>query len=93
MGELPQDVLTRVHKRVTLQQPGRILVDLARVAASTHPDLQPLRNWAHDRLTHDAGESPPEQTIQVDAAALDAMATLCGIPAAELTEHVHKISA
>jgi transcriptional regulator with XRE-family HTH domain len=88
MGERPHDLLARVHNR--LEQPGKILLDLARVAASTHPDLQPLRNWARDRLTSQNPESPPERTIQVNLTAFDAMATLCGMTTAELTDHLQR---
>lgn len=86
MDELPHLLLARIHDRI--EQPGRVLVDLARVAASTDPALQPLRTWARDRLTHDVDASPPPQTCQVDLTAFDAMATLCGIPNPELIERI-----
>lgn len=88
MGERPHDLLARVHNR--LEQPGKILLDLARVTASTHPDLAPLRNWARDRLTNQPPDSTPEQTIQLDHAVCNAMATLCGMTTAELTNHLHR---
>jgi hypothetical protein len=86
MDELPHLLLARVHDRI--EQPGRALVDLARIAARTDPALQPLRTWARDRLAHDVDEPPPNRTCHVDLAAFDAMATLCGIPTAELVKRI-----
>jgi hypothetical protein len=93
LDERPQDLLARVHERMAFDQPDRVQINLTKVSASTHPDLQPLRNWAHDRLMHESTESPSTQTIQVDLAAFDALATLCGVPSAELADHVHQLSA
>jgi hypothetical protein len=83
MDERPEDLLTRVQRRVALDQTDRVRINLSKVAATTHPDLLPLLNSAQDRLMNETPGSPSTETIQVDLAALDALATLCGVPPAE----------
>ncbi|MBB4688893.1 transcriptional regulator with XRE-family HTH domain [Amycolatopsis jiangsuensis] len=50
MDELPQDLLAKVHRRVFVEEPGRIRVDLRRVITEAGPELNPLRRWAEGRL-------------------------------------------
>ncbi|GAA3574813.1 helix-turn-helix domain-containing protein [Amycolatopsis ultiminotia] len=50
MDELPQDLLAKVHRRVFVEEPGRVRVDLRRVVAEAGPELTPLRRWADGRL-------------------------------------------
>jgi hypothetical protein len=83
MDERPEDLLTRVQRRVALDQTDRVRINLSKVAATTHPDLLPLRKSTQDRLMTETPGSPSTQTIQVDLATLDALATLCGVPPAE----------
>lgn len=83
MDELPQDLLAKVHRRVFTDEPGRLRIDLAKVVADRQPELVPLRRWAQDRLrTH---PDPGSGDVQLDASAIDRMAELCGITAADLT--------
>jgi hypothetical protein len=83
MDKRPEDLLTRVQRRVALDQTDRVRINLSKVAATTHPDLLPLLNSAQGRLMNETPGSPSTETIQVDLAALDALATLCGVPPAE----------
>jgi hypothetical protein len=39
MDERPDDLLTRVQRRVALDQTDRVRINLSKVAATTHPDL------------------------------------------------------
>jgi hypothetical protein len=82
MDERPDDLLTRVQRRVALDQTDRVRINLSKVAATTHPDLLPLRNSTQDRLMTETPGSPSTQAIQVDLATLDALATPCGVPPA-----------
>lgn len=90
MDELPQDLLAKVHRRVFIDEPGRVRVDLRKVIADTQPELLPLRRWAEDRLNHGSGAAPAE--IQLDLAALERMAELCGIPTVDLVGRLRKLT-
>jgi transcriptional regulator with XRE-family HTH domain len=82
MDELPQDLLAKVHRRVFVDEPGRVRVDLRKVVADASPELLPLRRWAEDRLRqageHGAGE------VALDLPALERMAELCELPTVDL---------
>ncbi|GAB2993630.1 helix-turn-helix domain-containing protein [Amycolatopsis acidiphila] len=80
MDELPQDLLARVHRRVFTDEPGKVRLDLARIVADHSPELLPLRRWAEDRLRQ---PGTPEE-VQLDHAAVDRMAELCGLSGPEL---------
>lgn len=80
MDEMPSDLLARVHRRVFIDEPGKVRLDLARIAADRQPELLSLRRWAQDRL-HEPG-SPSH--VNLDRPALERMAELCGISAREL---------
>jgi transcriptional regulator with XRE-family HTH domain len=80
MEELPQDLLARVHRRVFTDEPGKVRLDLARIVADHHAELLPLRRWAEDRLR----QPGTPQEVQLDKGAVDRMAELCGLAAAEL---------
>lgn len=80
MDELPQDLLARVHQRVFADEPGKVRLDLARIVADRRPELFPLRRWAEDRLR----QPGILQDVQLDKPAVDRMAELCGLTAADL---------
>ncbi|MGH9058703.1 MAG: helix-turn-helix domain-containing protein [Acidimicrobiales bacterium] len=82
MDEVPADLVARVHQRVFIEEPGRLLVDLGKVAVSTEPQLGPMRRWAADRLEK-AGPAAPRE-IQLDMAALERMAELCELSTVDL---------
>jgi transcriptional regulator with XRE-family HTH domain len=82
MDELPQDLLAKVHRRVFLDEPGRVRVDLRKVVADASADLLPLRRWAEDRLRQ-AGEQGGGE-IALDLPALERMAELCRLPTVDL---------
>ena len=81
MGELPQDLLAKVHRRVFVDEPGRVRVDLRKVVADSSADLLPLRRWAEDRLRR-AGEHSGE--VALDLPALERMAELCRLSTVDL---------
>ncbi|HEY2059904.1 helix-turn-helix domain-containing protein [Amycolatopsis sp. NBC_01480] len=93
MDELPQDLLAKVHRRVFVEEPGRVRVDLHRVIAEAAPELLPLRRWAEDRLRQAADPGPDSSSAEVslDLAALERMAELCDLPTVELITHLRKL--
>lgn len=88
LGELPHELLARVHERVFAgEQTGRLRIDLRAVVRDNDPELMPLRRWALGRLNeHD---SSPE--IGLDIAALERMAELCGIEVVDLITRLRRI--
>jgi hypothetical protein len=82
MDELPQDLLAKVHRRVFVDEPGRVRVDLRKVVADASADLLPLRRWAEDRLRQ-AGEHGAAE-VALDLPALERMAELCELPTVDL---------
>ena len=86
MEELPQDLLARVHRRVFTDEPGKVRLDLPHVVADRRPELLPLRRWAEDRLRQPG--APRE--VQLDRAAVDRMAELCGLATTELLALLHE---
>ncbi|WIX83950.1 helix-turn-helix domain-containing protein [Amycolatopsis carbonis] len=98
MDELPQDLLAKVHRRVFVEEPGRVRVDLQRVVAEASPELLPLRRWAEDRLRRGApgagattlSSGPAE--VSLDLPALERMAELCDLPVVDLISHLRKLA-
>lgn len=88
MDELPQDLLAKVHRRVFLDEPGRVRVDLRKVVADAPADLLPLRRWAEDRLRQ-AGEQGGGE-VALDLPALERMAELCGLPTVDLVARLRR---
>ncbi len=82
MDELPQDLIAKVHRRVFVDEPGRVRVDLRSVVSGAPPELLPLRRWAEDRLRRLDEHGPAE--ISLDLPALERMAELCGLPTVDL---------
>lgn len=83
LGELPHELLARVHDRVFTRAPrGRLRVDLREVVRDTQPELGPLRRWANGRLSDPEGARSPE--VALDITALERMAELCGIEVVDL---------
>ncbi|SFP26873.1 Helix-turn-helix domain-containing protein [Amycolatopsis arida] len=89
MGETPQDLLARVHRRVFAEEPGRLRLDLAAVVADRQPELLPLRRWAQDRLRQAGVLS---LAVQLDLAAIDWLAELCGVATSELLPRLRRLS-
>ncbi|MEU5260785.1 helix-turn-helix domain-containing protein [Amycolatopsis sp. NPDC021455] len=87
MDELPQDLLAKVHRRVFVDEPGRVRVDLRKVVADASADLLPLRRWAEDRLRQ-AGEHAGE--VALDLPALERMGELCGLPTVDLIARLRR---
>lgn len=88
MDELPQDLLAKVHRRVFLDEPGRVRVDLRKVVADAQVDLLPLRRWAEDRLRQ-AGDLGGGE-VALDLPALERMAELCSLPTVELIARLRR---
>ncbi|OXM67736.1 helix-turn-helix domain-containing protein [Amycolatopsis vastitatis] len=87
MDELPQDLLAKVHRRVFVDEPGRVRVDLRKVVADASAELLPLRRWAEDRLRQ-TGEHGGE--VALDLPALERMAELCGLPTVDLIARLRR---
>lgn len=104
MDELPQDLLAKVHRRVFVEEPGRVRVDLQRVVAEAAPELLPLRRWAEDRLRRiepgtgsalpgsGSGSGSGSAEVSLDLAALERMAELCDLPVVDLISHLRKLA-
>ncbi len=88
MDELPQDLLAKVHRRVFLDEPGRVRVDLRKVVADAPADLMPLRRWAEDRLRQSGEHGGGE--VALDLPALERMAELCRLPTVELIARLRR---
>jgi transcriptional regulator with XRE-family HTH domain len=90
MDEHPHELLARVHHRMALDHPGQIVIDLTTISTSAHPDLQPLRVWARDKLLTHTASSPQQHTVQIDTPTLESIALLCGMSSTELRSHLHR---
>ncbi len=88
MGELPQNLLARVHSRLFAHEADQVRVNLADVVADEQPELLPLRRWARGRLA--AGGSPD---VRFDRATLEQLASLCELRIEELVTRLKKFSA
>ncbi|HEU5471455.1 MAG TPA: helix-turn-helix transcriptional regulator [Actinophytocola sp.] len=91
LGELPHELLARVHERVFIEAPvGRVRVNLRKIARDDAPELHPLRRWALGRLAE--GSTPPGGgEIHLGIAALERMAELCSIETVELIARLRAI--
>lgn len=91
LGEVPHELMARVHQRVFSDSAvGRIRVDLRNVVRDAQPELLPLRRWAKGKLAENNGHHPPE--VNLDIAALERMAELCGLETVELIARLRAIS-
>jgi transcriptional regulator with XRE-family HTH domain len=91
LGEVPHDLMARVHQRVFSDSPvGRIRIDLRKVVRDTQPELLPLRRWAKGKLAEANGLHPAE--VSLDISALERMAELCGVETVELIGRLRAIS-
>jgi transcriptional regulator with XRE-family HTH domain len=91
LGEVPHDLMARVHQRVFSDSPvGRIRVDLRQVVRDTQPELLPLRRWAKGKLTEVNGQHPAE--VSLDISALERMAELCNLETVELIARLRTIA-
>lgn len=90
MEEAPHALLARVHRRVFLDEPGRVRINVAAVIEDTHPELLPLRRWCQDRLSRADGASAD---VQLDRPALEWLAEVCGMPMTELVSRLRGLGA
>jgi transcriptional regulator with XRE-family HTH domain len=91
LGEVPHDLMARVHQRVFSDSPvGRIRIDLRKVVRDTQPELLPFRRWAKGKLAEANGTHPTE--VSLDISALERMAELCGLETVELIARLRRIS-
>lgn len=83
MDQQPHELLARVDQRAFADDTSdRIRIDLAAAAASSEPELLPLRRWASGRL-HEVGGTK-DQEIALDLPALERLAELCNLDTVEL---------
>lgn len=91
LGELPHELLARVHERVFTTAPvGRIRIDLRKIAGDHAPELLPLRRWATGKLAEEP--TPPCAEVHLDIAALEQMAQLCGMRTVDLIAKLRGIN-
>lgn len=91
LGEVPHELMARVHQRVFSDSPvGRIRIDLRKVVRDTQPELLPFRRWAKGKLSETNGQHPAE--VSLDISALERMAELCGLETVELIARLRTIS-
>jgi transcriptional regulator with XRE-family HTH domain len=91
LDEQPHELLARVHERVFTDSPrGRIRLDLRQVVRDDHDELLPLRRWARGRLDHQPGTAASAE-VQLDFAALEQLAALCGLDTVELIALLRRI--
>jgi transcriptional regulator with XRE-family HTH domain len=88
LDELPHELLARVHERVFTNAPvGRIRIDLRKIVRDAAPDLLPLRRWASGKL---AQQPEADWEVQLDIAALEHMAQLCGVATVDLIARLRR---
>lgn len=88
LGELPHELIARVHERVFAgEESGRLRIDLRAVVRDTQVELLPLRRWALGRLN----EQDSASEVSLDIAALERMAELCGIELVDLITRLRRI--
>ena len=91
LGEVPHELIARVHQRVFSDSPvGRIRIDLRKVVRDPQQELLPLRRWAKGRLAENTGQQPAE--VSLDIAALERMAELCGLETVDLIGRLRTIT-
>lgn len=91
LGEVPHELIARVHQRVFSDSPvGRIRIDLRKVVRDTQQELLPLRRWAKGKLAENGGQQPAE--VSLDIAALERMAELCGLETVDLIGRLRTIT-
>jgi transcriptional regulator with XRE-family HTH domain len=91
LGEVPHELMARVHQRVFSDSPvGKIRIDLRKVVRDAQPELLPLRRWAMGRLTQANGQQAAE--VSLDISALERMAELCGLETVELIARLRTVS-
>jgi transcriptional regulator with XRE-family HTH domain len=91
LGEVPHELMARVHQRVFSDSPvGKIRIDLRKVVRDAQPELLPLRRWAMGRLTQANGQQTAE--VSLDISALERMAELCGLETVELIARLRTVS-
>ena len=91
LGEVPHELMARVHQRVFADSPvGRIRIDLRKVVRDTQTELLPFRRWAKGKLSEVNGTHPAE--VSLDITALERMAELCGLETVELIGRLRMIS-
>jgi len=92
LGEVPHELIARVHQRVFSESPvGRIRIDLRKVVRDTQPQLLPFRRWAKGKLSETTNGAHPAE-VSLDISALERMAELCGLETVELIGHLRTIS-
>lgn len=89
MDEEPADLVARVHRRVFVEEPGRLLVDLGKVAVSTEPELLTMRRWAADQLAK--ADPGALREVRLDLAALERMAELCELETVDLMKRLRTL--
>lgn len=90
LGELPHELLARVHDRVFTDVPvGRIRIDLRKIVRDRAPELLPLRRWASGRLAAEPG--PQAVEVHLDITALERMAELCRMETVDLIGRLREI--
>ncbi|MFL6123699.1 XRE family transcriptional regulator, partial [Actinophytocola sp.] len=91
LGEVPHDLMARVHQRVFADSPvGRIRIDLRKIVRDTQPELLPFRRWAKGKLSETNGTHPAE--VSLDITALERMAELCRLETVELIGRLRMLS-
>jgi transcriptional regulator with XRE-family HTH domain len=91
LGEVPHELIARVHQRVFSDSPvGRIRIDLRKVVRATQQELLPLRRWAKGKLAENNAQQPAE--VSLDIAALERMAELCGLETVDLIGRLRTIT-
>lgn len=89
LGEPPHELLAKVHRRMFAEQPGKVRIDLAATIADNAPELLPLRRWAQ-RQPAESDEAGGY--AQLDRAAIDWLAKLCGLDIDVLLTHLQRLS-
>lgn len=90
LGETPDRLLARVRRRLSARS-GCLRVDLAAVAETTPPKLEPFRVWAQHRLRDLADDTAAE--VQLSRPALTLLAQLCDVDVRSLARYLRNLTA
>ena len=85
------DVLSLALQRLELElEKSGVRIDLQKIVHDERDELQPLRQWAHNRIKHAAptADSDEPTVVRVQWVVVKEMAIFCGLTKRKLLDHI-----